>query len=295
LQAPQRSIWASERAGRKETLLYGRMFLPDASLEALYLRRLSLTQQLRLMAVSDSRLKNNGTMLAVLQNDFGKHSHEVLYSTDEALIGVRGLYNFGPDPRNPPAALTSKDRYGRLSIGGELYYGVLNKSGGLSTGMRFTTLPAHTGVPLTMTLTANPLMGNLSSTYAVKAGKALTLCSRLDFNVYSYESSLVVGCELWRAKKGFSLEPPVQDSSKGPRVLTKIGEQPTDDYPDPSVMRAKNESVAGVLRARMDQNLKAGLLWEGRIKDLLFSAGTNIDFKSDNLFKGIGFEVAYAS
>ncbi len=43
-------------------LLYGRMYLPASTLEALYLRRLSPTKQLRVTAVSDPKLKHGGTV-----------------------------------------------------------------------------------------------------------------------------------------------------------------------------------------------------------------------------------------
>lgn len=168
------------------------MYLPTSTLELLYLRRRSPKTQLRVAAVSDRRLKNGGTLLATLQQDTGKWSSEYLYSTSEGLVGVRGLYNFGFDPRLPQP-LPHKLPTGRLSLGAEVYYGILNKSGGMSTGLRYTTLPAHPGPPLTMTLTLAPLMGHLSTTYAIQAGRNASFCSRFDFNIYSYDSNLVVG------------------------------------------------------------------------------------------------------
>ena len=137
----------------------GRMYLPTSTLEMLYLSRRSPQSQLRIAAVSDTKLKNGGTILALLQQDVGKYSTEYLYSTSEGLIGARGLYNFGYDPRprekaapdtavwlDPPFAfpdpavfgetdVTEEAEFeklptGRLSMGAEVYYGVLNKSGG---------------------------------------------------------------------------------------------------------------------------------------------------------------------
>ena len=129
-----------------DTLLYGRLFLPRSTLEALYLRRLSPRTQLKVSCVSDSRLPNGGTVLAHLQHDAAKHNTEYIYSTDSALFGVRGLYNFGPDPPTHPLFETSPDPtistaneatalataqipsqpHGRFSAGGEIYYGLLN-------------------------------------------------------------------------------------------------------------------------------------------------------------------------
>jgi distribution and morphology protein 10 len=276
------------RIDRRDSLLYGRLYLPQSTLEALYLRRMSPASQLRLSAVSDSRLKNGGTILALHQYDVGKYSAETLYSTDGGLIGLRGLYNFGPDPRNetkePPRL---EDRiYGRFSAGGELYYGSLNKSGGVSFGGRFATLPAHKGIPLTATLTVNPLMGNLSTTYAVKAGKNLALCSKFDFNAYSYESEVVVGWELWRMRARAEKR---RERSMEAKLAWRLDEAREPQVPEP-------EEVAGVFKARVDQNWKMRLLWEGRMKELLFTLGSSIDMKRrDQPFRTLGMEIQYSS
>ncbi|KAF2438541.1 hypothetical protein P171DRAFT_458661 [Karstenula rhodostoma CBS 690.94] len=279
-------IWHNgKRIDRRDTLLYGRIFLPQSRLEALYLRRLTPTRQLRVNAVSDSNLNNGGTILTLLQNDYGKYSTEYMYSTDSALIGLRGLYNFGPDPRVAPTAPTTAQQvaepmYGRFSAGAELYYGLLNKSGGISTGLRFATLPNHHGFPYTMTLTLNPLMGNLSSTYAVRAGTNLTLCSRFDFNFYSYESDLQLGCELWRRRSNTDVE----------WARKKL----RPDWKKPTV--APDDDVSGILKARVDQHWRIGVLWEGRIKELLFTLGASLDLKKrEQIFRAVGIELQYSS
>ncbi|KAF2112923.1 hypothetical protein BDV96DRAFT_496978 [Lophiotrema nucula] len=279
-------IWhAGKRIDRRDTLLYGRIFLPHSTLEALYLRRLTPTRQLKITAVSDSALNNGGSILALLQNDFGKYSTEYMYSTDSGLLGVRGLYNFGTDPRvDPMAPVTAQDIaepvHGRFSAGAELYYGLLNKSGGISTGLRFTTLPKHTGFPYTMTLTLNPLMGNLSSTYAVKAGSNLALCSRFDFNFYSYESELQLGCELWRRRRNTDVE----------WAVKKL----RPDWKTPTV--TPDDDVSGILKARVDQDWRIGVLWEGRIKELLFTLGASVDLrKREQIFRAVGIELQYSS
>jgi mitochondrial distribution and morphology protein 10 len=278
-----------KRIDRRDTLLYGRLYLPQSTLEALYLRRISPTQQLKLSAVSNSKLRNGGTILALHQYDVGKFSTEALYSTDGGLLGLKGLYNFGADPRkdfNEVLPTRTEDRfYGRFSAGAEVYYGTLNKSGGLSVGGRFATLPAHKGIPLTATLTLNPLMGNFSATYAVKAGEHLALCSRFDFNAYSYESDLILGCELWRKKTRL---PKRRERSMAAKLAWRLDEE--------EKIENKPEEFAGVLKARIDQNYKIGILWEGRIKDLLFSLSSSFDMKSrDQPFKSLGLELQYSS
>ncbi|CAO2655429.1 Nn.00g104930.m01.CDS01 [Neocucurbitaria sp. VM-36] len=289
LRRPDENWWwevwhAGKRVDRRNTLLYGRIFLPQSRLEALYLRRLTPTRQLRIAAVSDSNLNNGGTILTLLQNDFGKYSTEYMYSTDSALMGVRGLYNFGPDPRLAPTEPVTPGEvepvHGRFSAGAELYYGLLNKSGGISTGLRFTTLPNHPGFPYTMTLTLNPLMGNLSSTYAVKAGPNLALCSRFDFNFYSYESELQLGCELWRRRNTADTE----------WAVKKL----RPDWKQPSL--SPDDDVSGVLKARVDQDWRIGVLWEGRIKELLFTLGASLDLKKrEQIFRSVGIELQYSS
>jgi distribution and morphology protein 10 len=290
----------------------------------MYLRRTRPTQLVKISAVSDATLPNGGTILGLVQNDYGKYSSEFLYSTDSALLGVRGLYNFGTDPRMPvpaspapPASSSAEtpDQAGLFSLGSELYYGVLNKSFGLSTGLRFTTLPSYTGFPYTMTLTLNPLMGNLSSSYSVKAGPHLALSSRFDFNFYSYESGVMAGLELWRMRQKEDLEWAKKKVRSTPGwfgsgLETRAEEAgevlQVDDAPLAPVASAPvkpekfeggpNEDVAGVLKARVDQDWRIGLLWEGRFKELLFTIGANIDLRRrEQIFRGVGLEVQYSS
>ena len=281
----------SEKWARKDTLVYGRLYLPSNTLEAMYLRRLSPNRLLRLHSVSDSTLPSGGSILAQLQNDYGKYSTEYLYSTDSSLLGFRALYNFGYDPRMPideqhvthvPPRHPWDHQNGRLSAGAEAYFSPINKSGGMSTGLRFTTLPVHTGFPYTMTLTLNPLMGNLSSTYAVKAGSNLALCSRFDFNFYSYESDTCLGLELYQRA---APQPPSAETSWA-RALFRSG------WEKPPV----EDDVSSVLKARMSDKGKVGLVWEGRIKELLVSLGAGLDLKKrDRVVSTVGLEIRYSS
>ncbi|KAF8430319.1 hypothetical protein EV426DRAFT_635225 [Tirmania nivea] len=320
-------VWqGGVRVDKRDSLLYGRMYLPTSTLEMLYLRRRSPKSQLRIAAVSDAKLKNGGTVLAVLQQDVGKYSTEYLYSTSEGLIGARGLYNFGYDPRqkskkvdeeieypdpsvleDAPAVLPMREEEvaveveklptGRLSMGAEVYYGVLNKSGGMSTALRYTTLPHHPGPPLTMTLTLSPLMGHLSTAYAIKAGPNAAFCSRFDFNMYSYESDLVVGCELWQRKSITSATTQMRRSATAIPSID-VGEDNSVNSDETGGGDGEKEKTAftGVLKARWTQSAGLGVLWEGKVKHLLFSLGANIDFRRrEGVVKGVGVEVQYSS
>jgi mitochondrial distribution and morphology protein 10 len=82
-------------------------------------------------------------MTAQFQRDVGKYSTEYIVSSDDLLVGFRGLWNFGADPRLADSMdaisstalhdtddLLSPPITGRVSAGLEMYYGLLNKGGG---------------------------------------------------------------------------------------------------------------------------------------------------------------------
>lgn len=322
------------KAGPNPWLLYGRMYLPQSLLEALAVRRITPELQIQFSAVSAQHLKNGGTAVAMAQYDAGKYAGEGLVSSDGGLLGLRGIYNFGGEdgaaiPTVPEAAAITSgstsngnsngsgkdDReriYGRFSAGGEIYYGTLNKSGGMSIGTRFATLPTHRGTPLAATLTLNPLMGNIAASYAVVAGRHCSLATRMEFNVFSYESAWAVGMELWR--KPFARPPSDAVVTGFPERSFQAKMEWRLDDPEPTaVIPAKDaeattsqsvvgddadkpEQYAGVLKARLDQNLRIGLLWEGRVKSLLFSLGSGIDLRQvDKPFRTLGLEIQFSS
>ncbi|KAK8017282.1 hypothetical protein PG991_008358 [Apiospora marii] len=400
---------------RKEALAYGRLYLPRSMLEALVVKRFTPALQLQISAVSDQTLRNGGTVLGMVQYDKGRYGIEGLASSDGGLMGVRGLYNFGGDAEkfneDGTAAPNSNGNgngngdkiYGRFSTGAELYYGTLNKSGGMSFGLRFATLPSHKGTPLTATMTINPLMGNMSWSYAVMAGQHCSLATKMDFNVYSYESDWAVGMELWRRKGSWTItrkngfmddikdeatttvtdvateaafaqrfersfqskmdwklddsafptavdaaapdaipgtipkatSNAVPDTTSSATTLEPAStaldqvkaEDPTkknnhntgrsfqaklewrlDDpnerkiiqpvQPPPQAAEADSDEpeYPGVLKVRLDQHMKIGLVWEGRVKSLLFSLGSGIDLrKLDSPFRSLGLEVQFTS
>ncbi|KAK2001155.1 hypothetical protein LX36DRAFT_570841 [Colletotrichum falcatum] len=338
------------------SLLYGRLYLPQSMLEALVVKRISPALQLQVSAVSGKFLRNGGTILGLAQYDVGRYAIEGLGSSDGGLLGFRGVYNFGGDAENnqpcrlngKPAGLSdeTKERiYGRFSAGGEIYYGTLNKSGGVSFGGRFATLPEHRGTPLTATVTINPLMGSISASYAVVAGQHCSLATRMDFNVYSYESDWSVGMELWRKNLTRNIEPalsaenfvkkersfqaklewrldepevppkPLQPRSpavadkerkerpKERSFQAKLEWRLDDPAPDGTAsgdagtpQAAGVDEYGSVIKARLDQNMKVGVVWEGRVKSLLFSLGSAIDLhKLDSPFRTLGVEIQFSS
>lgn len=95
-----------------------------------------------------------------------------------------------------------------------------------------------------MALMCNPLIGHISAMYSLKTNLA-SFGSQFEFNAYSYESDLSVGCELWRSEKPGEL----------------------------AVFRTIKTS--GSLARR-----SLNILWEGRFKELLVSAGVGFSFAS---------------
>ncbi|EJT81156.1 mitochondrial distribution and morphology protein 10 [Gaeumannomyces tritici R3-111a-1] len=221
--------------------------------------------------------------------------------------------------------------YGRFSAGGEIFYGVLNKTAGASVGGRFATLPAHRGTPLTATLTLAPLVGNIGATFAVMARDKCSLSTRFDFNVYSYESDWTVGMELWGTGRVAGLidgtktdEGPAAESAarkteieaSPPRKKERSfqaklewrldddasggGEAPSPAKSQPAASEKSDgkekEPFSGVLKARMDQHCRVAMLWEGRLKSLIFSLGTIVSLSQpEQSFRSIGLEIQYSS
>ncbi|WWC88282.1 uncharacterized protein L201_003189 [Kwoniella dendrophila CBS 6074] len=192
-----------------------------------------------------------GNILLSLQHDTGRYSGEYTYSLQDGMFGLRGLYNFGWQPQDIKNVILNtnyshngntitvvkeetvdgeKDGEkrideeemmegglkGRFSAGGEVYFSAKQRSFGISTGVRFTTLPQSPNGPLaspptTLTLLYNPLIGFLSSAYSAQVSPTVALSTRFGVNVYSYESDLSIGGEWWigrrRGKRDLSSNP----------------------------------------------------------------------------------------
>ncbi|CAI7582083.1 unnamed protein product [Penicillium pancosmium] len=298
-----------EIAQRKATLLHASLQLPSpTTLYALFLRRMSPTMQLTLAVCSTqgpplSKSAPQASMLAQLSHDTGKYCNEYLFSTDNALFGWRGLWNFGPDPRYTPD--DAPPRLSLLSAGAEAYYSPVSSLIGMSTGLRFSTLPAATVTPspssssspptpistfpYTLTLTLTPITGSLSTTYSLRASPNIAFSSRFGFNVYSWESEMVAGIELWRNTKNFAR---ADDDLEWARRKMRLhdfsaslpGSPPASPllsdpvHPDHASSSESDNSEAtdSVIKLRIDQSWNLRLLWEGRVKELLVSAGVGL-------------------
>ena len=208
----------------RNSLLYGRMYFPGSALEAMVIKRINENTQLLVKCVSNPHLERNGTMIVYLQNNTMKYLRELIYSTNESLIGLRFLYNLGnPITKNISPALAPKFDNSVVSVGTELWFAARTMSPGLSTALRYSTRSTSTGKPLTMTLAVNPILGHISSTYTVKTSVASTFCSKYDFNFFSYASNLSLGFELYSYARNKNYLSPVESSM--------MLEQPTATVP----------------------------------------------------------------
>lgn len=320
--------------GRKPTLLHATLALPPPStLTALYVRRidpetlLSLSLYSKSLTTPTSNSSPPASILAHVQHDRGQYSVEGLVSTDSALLGARGLWNFGlaplhsprvhrplepsldsversPDLNLPPHPLPSPQdelvayrnrlasKPSLLSAGAEFYYSPFSHVIGMSTGLRFTTLASHikpasgygeplastslltpanithSSFPYTMTLTLNPLVGSIASSYSVKPTPNLAFSSRCDFNFYSWESRYVVGAEMWRGKSRRAEDPVAWAREK------------LNDWFTPEEQALKDARTdreeENVLKFRVDDSWNFKALWTVRVKALLVSAGVGV-------------------
>ena len=133
-----------------------------------------------------------------------------------------------------------------------------------------------------MTMTVAPLVGQISASYAVKASPFSAFCSRFNFNLYSYESELVVGCELWQRRQAQEQEALIPQPST---FLTAV--ELTD---------TKEEPVTGVLKARVGSNFDMGFVWEGRFRNVVYSLGATLDLlRISGPVKSVGCEISYSA
>lgn len=153
----------------------------------------------------------------------------------------------------------------------------------VSTGVRFTSLPGQIN-PVITTMTITPLMGQISTSYAIKASPYSVFCSRFDFNLYSYESELVVGCELWQRSQCAA-----EETATLPQPTTFLT---AVEFTDPKT----EGQVTGVLKARMGSNFDLGFVWEGRFRNFVFSLGATLDLlKANGPVKNVGCEISYTA
>ncbi|CAG8446852.1 11973_t:CDS:2 [Funneliformis caledonium] len=297
----------------KDYLLYGRLFVPTGRLEAIYSKRFSRWMQCVVTAVSDPRSKAASHVTTELQYDVGQWCTELSYTTDGELFGVRGLYNFASqsqeetdtDSNNEEQSLQDKKKKkddnlkaplvernvfdvssesedddeveslkGEWSIGAELYYGVRERSGGVSAGIRYRSLPQFSlQSPISVTYLINPIMGHMSAAFAAQVSDDLALCPRFEFNMYSYESDLMIGAEWWQREH-----------------------ERESESNDDTVNKSSQGEVTGIVKATVGTSRGITLLWEGKYGKMLFSLGLVADLTSRiSPIRSVGLQFQYFS
>ena len=86
------------------------------------------------------------------------------------------------------------------------------------------------------------MMGHMSGAYTAQVSRDLSLSTRFDFNVYSYESEWTMGAEWWlrrsRSKSGTNGTNVVEDVSNLPSS-SLFSEAPTSPYDVTGVVKAR--------------------------------------------------------
>lgn len=97
--------------------------------------------------------------------------------------------------------------------------------------------------PTTITALFNPMLGHIQSAYTARVSRDLTLSSRFDFNVYSYESEWTMGAEWW-----------LRRSPRSHSGDDEVGDGKDDvELPEVSYPSALGE-IHGVVKARASTN-----------------------------------------
>jgi mitochondrial distribution and morphology protein 10 len=62
------------------------------------------------------------------------------------------------------------------------------------------------------------MLGHISGAYSAHVSRDLSLSSRFDFNMYSYESEWAMGAEWWMRRSPLATPETVDDSTSEPRL-----------------------------------------------------------------------------
>jgi distribution and morphology protein 10 len=85
------------------------------------------------------------------------------------------------------------------------------------------------------------MMGHISSAYSARVSRDLSLSTRFDFNVYSYESEWTMGAEWWLRRR------------RSPAAAARPQDGDRDDPVQAKMMHHSND-VHGVVKARASTN-----------------------------------------
>ena len=194
----------------------------------------------------------------------------------------------------------------------------------MAAGVRFTTLPDATPPsyqvpafsddfdshkeppsqpPTTITALFNPIIGQITAAYAARVSRDLSMCSRFDFNLYSYGSEWSIGAEWWTRRRAKSVAPDAS-TLPDPSKPTLPASMPPE--------RPPLEEISGVVKAKVSTSTvrrsyhsrvlsltilqEVSLMWEGRVRNLLVSLGVVSNLaRTAKPINTIGLELSYFS
>lgn len=87
------------------------------------------------------------------------------------------------------------------------------------------------------------MLGHISGAYAARVSRDLSLCSRYDFNVYSFESEWTMGAEWW-IRSGLSKSPVTDQSVPTPPHTALTPANMEDDLNGVMKVRASTSNVS---------------------------------------------------
>ncbi|KAJ2377285.1 Mitochondrial distribution and morphology protein 10 [Coemansia sp. RSA 2611] len=183
-----------------------------ATITGSYLVRRSATAELAISGVSVAGSQQDLQLIVQHATNQRRWSSEATYGTNGHMLGLRGQYNFGE--AETPEPQLGEDASGRLSMGGEVYFGAQEASGGMSVGARYRY---DRPLLLELACVANPIMGHVSLAWTQQLRTHACAAARYDFNAFSLSSELAVGVE-WQMDENSILKARWSDS-QGLRCL----------------------------------------------------------------------------
>ncbi|KAJ1941102.1 Mitochondrial distribution and morphology protein 10 [Linderina macrospora] len=203
-------LCASQPASNPQTytgdyMISAQMYPSVSSVTGTWITRRSQFSELQMSGVSRAGMHSDLQLVVQHTVNKPKWSRELTFGTLGALLGARGLYNFGDIPMLNRATqmfyrgtdtearqVLLNKVHGRLAVGGEVYFGAQDSSAGISLGARYRhDLPLFSEV----TCVVNPIMGHVSVAWAQALRPRLCCAARYEFNLFSITSDLAMGVE----------------------------------------------------------------------------------------------------
>lgn len=69
------------------------------------------------------------------------------------------------------------------------------------------------------------MLGHISGAYAARVSRDLSLASRFDFNVYSYESEWSIGAEWWQRRGKMRGSEPLTDGDQQQSTMSELADE----------------------------------------------------------------------